>query len=180
VTPDYLREARAYLAVTHPGQAPSTTNHVHNMAMASPSLTSTGVTAASRERRREVRFEDSIMSEPLWDNQSSDSTDSSFDPPVLQSRRKYCVQKKSGQRRCFFIDLELTMSTGGSKLPRFAPLKAGRVAGRNGINGTNGINGINHLTNGTSSLSPYHCRICRRETCEDLTTTTCGHLFCNG
>lgn len=154
VTPDYLREARAYLAVTHPGQAPSTVNHVHSPAMASPSLTSIGLTAASRERRREVRFEDSIMSEPLWNNQSSDSTDSSFDPPVLPSRRKYCVQKKSG----------------ASKLPRFAPVKAGRVAGRNGIN---------HLTNGTSSLSPYHCRICRRETCEDLTTTTCGHLFCN-
>lgn len=154
VTPDYLREARAYLAVTHPGQAPATANHVHSPAMASPSLTSIGLTAASRERRREVRFEDSIMSEPLWDNQSSDSTDSSFDPPVLQNRRKYCVQKKSG----------------ASKLPRFAPLKTGRVAGRNGIN---------HLTNGTSSLSPYHCRICRRETCEDLTTTTCGHLFCN-
>ncbi|KAG2358285.1 hypothetical protein BDR07DRAFT_1418215 [Suillus spraguei] len=154
VTPDYLREARAYLAVTHPGQVPSTVNHVHSPAMTSPSLTSTGITAASRERRREVRFEDSIMSEPLWENQSSDSTDSSFDPPVLQGRRKYGVQKKSG----------------ASKLPRFAPLKAGRYAGRNGIN---------HLTNGTNSLSPYHCRICRRETCEDLTTTTCGHLFCN-
>ncbi|KAG1900310.1 uncharacterized protein F5891DRAFT_1033372 [Suillus fuscotomentosus] len=151
VTPDYLREARAYLAVTHPGQAPSTVNHVHSPAMTSPSLTSIGLTTASRERRREVRFEDSIMSEPLWENRSSDSTDSSFDPPVLQGRRKYGVQKKSG----------------ASKLPRFAPLKPGRVAGRNGIN---------HLTNGTSSLSPYHCRICRRETCEDLTTTTCGHL----
>ncbi|KAG1779428.1 hypothetical protein EV702DRAFT_1088166 [Suillus placidus] len=154
VTPDYLREARAYLAVTHPEQAPSTVNHVHSPAMASPSLTSIGLTTASRERRREVRFEDSIMSEPLWENQSSDSTDSSFDPPVLQGRRKYGVQKKSG----------------ASKIPHFVPLKAGRVAGRNGIN---------HLTNGTSSLSPYHCRICRRETCDDLTTTTCGHLFCN-
>lgn len=154
VTPDYLQEARAYLAVTHPEQAPSTVNHVHSPALASPSLTSIGLTASSRERRREVRFEDSIMSEPLWENQSSDSTDSSFDPPVLQGRRKYGVQKKSGS----------------SRLPRFAPLKAGRIAGRNGIN---------HSTNGTSSLSPYHCRICRRETCEDLTTTTCGHLFCN-
>lgn len=154
VTPDYLREARAYLAVTHPGQTPSTVNHVHSPAMTSPSITSIGLSAASRERRREVRFEDSIMSEPLWENQSSDSTDSSFDPPVLQGRRKYGVPKKSG----------------ASKLPRFAPLKAGRVAGRNGIN---------HSMNGTRSLSPYHCRICRRETCEDLTTTTCGHLFCN-
>lgn len=96
VTPDYLREARAYLAVTHPGQAPSTVNHVHSPAMTSPSLTSISLTTASRERRREVRFEDSIMSEPLWENRSSDSTDSSFDPPVLQGRRKYGVQKKSG------------------------------------------------------------------------------------
>jgi hypothetical protein len=170
VTPDYLREARAYLAVTHPGQTPSTVNHVHSPAMTSPSITSIGLSAASRERRREVRFEDSIMSEPLWENQSSDSTDSSFDPPVLQGRRKYGVPKKSGQRHRSFTDLKLTISTGASKLPRFAPLKAGRVAGRNGIN---------HSMNGTRSLSPYHCRICRRETCEDLTTTTCGHLFCN-
>ncbi|KAG2146285.1 hypothetical protein DEU56DRAFT_787301 [Suillus clintonianus] len=154
VTPDYLREARAYLAVTHPEQAPSAVNNVHSPALVSPTLTSIGLTASSRERRREVRFEDSIMSEPLWENQSSDSTDSSFDPPVLQSRRKYGVQKKSG----------------ASKLPRFAPLRPGRVTGRNGII---------HPANGTSSLSPYHCRICRRETCEDLTTTTCGHLFCN-
>ncbi|KAG0707936.1 hypothetical protein DFH29DRAFT_894252 [Suillus ampliporus] len=154
VTPDYLREARAYLAVTHPEQASSNVNHVHSPALASPSLSSIGFTASSRERRREVRFEDSIMSEPLWENQSSDSSDSSFDPPVIQNRRKYGVQKKSV----------------ASKLPRFAPLRAGRVTGRNGTM---------HSASGTSSLSPYHCRICRREHCEDLTTTTCGHLFCN-
>ncbi|KAG1741491.1 uncharacterized protein EDB91DRAFT_1346820 [Suillus paluster] len=158
VTPDYLREARAYLAVTHPEQASSNVNHVHSPALASPSLSSVGLTTSSRERRREVRFEDSIMSEPLWENQSSDSSDSSFDPPVIPNRRKYGVQKKSVT----------------SKLPRFAPLRTGRVTGRNGT-----TNGTTHSASSTNSSSPYHCRICRREHCEDLTTTTCGHLFCN-
>ncbi|KAG2343153.1 hypothetical protein BDR05DRAFT_1024887 [Suillus weaverae] len=49
VTPNYLWEARAYLAVTHPEQAPSTVNHVHSPAMVSPSLTSIGLTTASCE-----------------------------------------------------------------------------------------------------------------------------------
>ncbi|OJA12943.1 hypothetical protein AZE42_10232, partial [Rhizopogon vesiculosus] len=155
VTPDYLREARAYLAVTHPTQTSS--NGDHSPALASPSLSSIGLTASSRGRRREVRFEDSIMSEPMWDNQSTESSDSSFDPPVMQNRRKYGIPKRLGT----------------SKLPRFAPLRPGRGTGR--------LNGSIHSssTNGTCSLSPYHCRICRRDTCEDLTTTTCGHLFCN-
>ncbi|KAG2104388.1 uncharacterized protein F5147DRAFT_654471 [Suillus discolor] len=152
VTPDYLREARAYLAVTHPGQAPSTVNHLHSPAMTSPSLTSISLTTASRERRREVRFEDSIMSEPLWENQSSDSTDSSFDPPVLQGRRKYGVQKKS--------DLELTMSTGASKLPRFAPLKPGRVAGRNGDLSTGDMRGSDDNDLWTPVLQRYSGLAC--------------------
>lgn len=101
VTPDYLREARAYLAVTHPAQATSTADHVHSPGLPSPSLSSIGFTASSRERRREVRFEDSIMSEPMWDNQSSDSSDSSFDPPVMQNRRKYGIPKRLSQRLCF-------------------------------------------------------------------------------
>ncbi|OAX38469.1 hypothetical protein K503DRAFT_718150 [Rhizopogon vinicolor AM-OR11-026] len=158
VTPDYLREARAYLAVTHPTQASSNADHAHSPALASPSLSSIGLTVSSRERRREVRFEDSIMSEPMWDNQSTESSDSSFDPPVMQNRRKYGMPKRLGT----------------SKLPRFAPLRPGRGTGR--------LNSSIHSssTNGTTcSLSPYHCRICRRDTCEDLTTTTCGHLFCN-
>lgn len=30
------------------------------------------------------------------------------------------------------------------------------------------------------SPSPgLHCRICPRESCEDLTATMCGHIFCN-
>jgi hypothetical protein len=31
----------------------------------------------------------------------------------------------------------------------------------------------------TTSLNPLHCRVCRAETCDDITASMCGHIFCN-
>lgn len=29
------------------------------------------------------------------------------------------------------------------------------------------------------TLGPLHCRVCHAETCDDITATMCGHIFCN-
>jgi hypothetical protein len=31
----------------------------------------------------------------------------------------------------------------------------------------------------TSNLNPLHCRVCRADTCDDITASMCGHIFCN-
>jgi hypothetical protein len=31
----------------------------------------------------------------------------------------------------------------------------------------------------TSSANPLHCRACKTDTCDDITATMCGHVFCN-
>jgi len=31
----------------------------------------------------------------------------------------------------------------------------------------------------TSSANPLHCRACKADTCDDITATMCGHVFCN-
>ncbi|OAX37189.1 DEAD-domain-containing protein [Rhizopogon vinicolor AM-OR11-026] len=51
-------------------------------------LSSIGLSASSRERRWEVRFEDTIMSEPIGDNQTSKSSDPSFERPAQMVQTK--------------------------------------------------------------------------------------------
>jgi hypothetical protein len=31
----------------------------------------------------------------------------------------------------------------------------------------------------TNGQSPFHCRVCLRDPCDDVTATMCGHIFCN-
>ena len=31
----------------------------------------------------------------------------------------------------------------------------------------------------TNNLNPLHCRVCRADTCDDITASMCGHIFCN-
>ncbi len=31
----------------------------------------------------------------------------------------------------------------------------------------------------TSNLNPLHCRICLADSCDDITASMCGHIFCN-
>ncbi|KAF8804676.1 hypothetical protein BYT27DRAFT_7194287 [Phlegmacium glaucopus] len=31
----------------------------------------------------------------------------------------------------------------------------------------------------STSLNPLHCRVCRADTCDDITASMCGHIFCN-
>ena len=31
----------------------------------------------------------------------------------------------------------------------------------------------------TTNLNPLHCRVCRADTCDDITASMCGHIFCN-
>ena len=30
-----------------------------------------------------------------------------------------------------------------------------------------------------NNLNPLHCRVCRADTCDDITASMCGHIFCN-
>ncbi|KAF9239307.1 hypothetical protein BU15DRAFT_46934, partial [Melanogaster broomeanus] len=86
MTPDYLREARAYLSITHPTQGgQSSPPASHSPGISSPILSSTGLASGERGHRREVRFEDNIISESVWDRQST-SSDSSLDPPASLPR----------------------------------------------------------------------------------------------
>ncbi|KAF9226373.1 hypothetical protein BS17DRAFT_544648 [Gyrodon lividus] len=159
MTPDYLREARAYLSLTHQTQGPSSPPASHSLGN-SPILSSTGLAVGERGHRREVRFEDNIMSEPVWDRRST-SSDSSLDAPVSLPR--------SGVGH-------FRRNAGISKLPRFSALKRGN---RKWISGK-----AKHASPHTYSRQPsesapsYHCRSCYSDPCEEPTTTTCGHLFC--
>lgn len=85
MTPEYLREARAYLSLTHQAQEPSRPVPDRSPGISSPVLSSTGLAIGERGRRREVRFVDNIMSDSGWDRHST-SSDSSLDPPVVLPR----------------------------------------------------------------------------------------------
>lgn len=157
-TPEYLRDARAYLPLTHQTVRSSSPPVPHSPTNSSPILSSTGLAVGERGRRREVRFDDNIMSEPVW-NREPTSSDASLDDPAP-------CRKPNGIH---------TKEYGASRLPRFTSLKRRRFA-----NGR--PNHLAHVSYGRalnqSSTSPYHCRICLKDSCEDLTTTMCGHLFC--
>ncbi|KAI6104331.1 hypothetical protein F5141DRAFT_182723 [Pisolithus sp. B1] len=156
-TPEYLREARAYLPLTHLTSRVSSPSVLHNPTNSSPILSSTGLALGDSGRRREVRFDDNIMSEPVWDREST-SSDASLDIPVTYRRPNGIHARKYG----------------ASKLPRFSSLKRKRF--------TNGK--LNHSSapiNGKTFKLPapsYHCRVCLKDSCDEPTTTTCGHLFC--
>ncbi|KAI6006983.1 hypothetical protein EDD15DRAFT_13393 [Pisolithus albus] len=141
-TPEYLREARAYLPLTHPTPSRVSSPSVpHSPTNSSPILSFTGL----------------AVGDSVWDNEST-SSDPSIDIPVTYLRPNGIHTRKHG----------------ASKLPRFSSFKRRRM--------TNGK--PNHLsapTNGRtlkSSAPSYHCRVCLKDTCNDPTTTTCGHLFC--
>ena len=85
MTPEYLREARAYLSLTHQTQEPPSPPVPRSPGISSPILSSMGLAIGDRGRRREVRFEENIMSESAWDRQST-SSDASLDPPVVLPR----------------------------------------------------------------------------------------------
>lgn len=157
-TPEYLREARAYLPITHPTSRVSSPSVPHSPTNSSPILSSTGLAVAGDSgRRREVRFDENIMSETVWDREST-SSDPSLDIPVSYRRPNGVYARKHGT----------------SKLPRFSSLRRRRF--------TNGkLDQISTPTNGRTFKSPapsYHCRSCLKDSCDDPTMTTCGHLFC--
>ncbi|KAF8841977.1 hypothetical protein BDN67DRAFT_979880 [Paxillus ammoniavirescens] len=139
VTPDYLREARAYLSLTHQPQGPSSPPVPHSPGT-SPILSSTGLTLG--ERRREVRFEDNIVSESLWDRQST-SSDSSLDPPVSLPRTGAGNIRRNGV----------------SKLPRFSALKRGTRKWTNGKANHAAPRTYSRKPDGSSAPS-YHCSTC--------------------
>ena len=31
----------------------------------------------------------------------------------------------------------------------------------------------------STNSNPLHCRVCRADTCDDITASMCGHIFCN-
>ncbi|KAF8553374.1 hypothetical protein OG21DRAFT_1260048 [Imleria badia] len=158
MTPEYLREARAYLSLTHQTQAPLSPPLPYSPGISSPILSSAGLAIGERGRRREVRFEDNIMSDPAWDRQST-SSDSSLEPPVVLPR--------PGSGR----------TNGISKLPRFSALRRPARKWSNGQANHAPPQACNRRPNG-APLPSYHCRSCYRDHCEEPTTTTCGHLFC--
>lgn len=179
MTPEYLREARAYLLLTHQTQEPSSPPEPHSPGIPSPILSSAGLATGERGRRREVRFEDNIMSESAWDRQSA-SSDSSLDPPVVHPRPGPGNFRTNGMSSLCVSHVNyphIICNAGVSKLPRFSAL---RRPARKGVNGPANYapsHSHNRRPNG-ASLPSYHCRFCYRDHCEEPTTTTCGHLFC--
>ncbi|KAG8216482.1 hypothetical protein J3R82DRAFT_6593 [Butyriboletus roseoflavus] len=155
MTPDYLREARAYLSLTHQTQELPTRPIPQSPGISSPILSSTGLAIGERGRRREVRFEENIMLDSGWDSHST-SSDSALGPSVVHPRPNlkmnvnYHVSQLSGVRQ----------ENGPTARQIMYPPTA-----------------FNRRPNGTPSPS-YHCRSCYMDHCEEPTTTTCGHLFC--
>ncbi|KAH7915029.1 hypothetical protein BJ138DRAFT_998655 [Hygrophoropsis aurantiaca] len=165
-TPEYLREARAYLPLTQISNQPQyVVSPGHSPALSSPILSSTGFAASSLEKRREVRFEEDILSEQLWEQPSSDSGGSSFNLPSSQFSGSNGMQRKLGT----------------SKLPRLTSFKRKWMPnGRSHSASSSTLHSSLHSGVAASSTSSlYHCRVCRKDPCEDLTATMCGHLFCN-
>lgn len=182
MTPEYLREARAYLSFTHQTQELSSPPVPRSPGVSSPVLSSVGLAIGERGRRREVRFEDNIMSESAWDRQSA-SSDSSLDPPVVLPRpgsgsfrtngmSSFCLSRVN-------YPLYVICNAGVSKLPRFSALRRPTRKWSNSQANHVSPHAYNRRPNGTTSPSAsYHCRFCYRDHCEEPTTTTCGHLFC--
>ncbi|KAF8121908.1 hypothetical protein EV363DRAFT_1275666 [Boletus edulis] len=160
MTPEYLREARAYLSLTHQAQEPPSPPVPHSPGISSPILSSAGLAIGERGRRREVRFEDNIMAEAAWDRQST-SSDSSLNPPVVLPRPSL------GKFR----------ANGVSKLPRFSAFRRPARKWTSGQANHVPYHAYSRRSNGPPPPS-YHCRSCYKHHCEEPTTTTCGHLFC--
>lgn len=177
MTPEYLREARAYLSLTHQAQEPASPPNPRSPGISSPILSSTGLAMGERGRRREVRFEDNIMSESAWDRQST-SSDSSLDPPVVLPRPGTALRMNGMSSLYISCKLYLMTSDAGiSKLPRFSALRRPTRRWTSGQATHTSPHGHNRRPNGVPSPS-YHCRSCYKDHCEEPTTTTCGHLFC--
>ncbi|KAI6104340.1 hypothetical protein F5141DRAFT_1129114 [Pisolithus sp. B1] len=157
-TLEYLREARTSLPLTQPTSRVSSPSVPHSPTNSSPIISSTGLASGDSGRRREVRFDDTVMSEPVWDHESTSSDDASLDIPVNYRRPNGIHATKHG----------------ASKFPRSSYLKRRRF--RNGK-----LNYSSAPTNRKtfrSSAPSYHCRICLKDCCDEPTTTACGHLFC--
>lgn len=100
-TPEYLREARAYLPPTHQTVRSSSPSVPHSPTNSSPIISSTGLTSGDRGRRREVRFDENIVrSEPVWEE--STSSDASLDDPIPYRRPNGVHTKKFGDLFCTF------------------------------------------------------------------------------
>ncbi|KAG9311706.1 hypothetical protein JVU11DRAFT_7944 [Chiua virens] len=160
MTPEFLREARAYLSLTHREQEPPSPDP-HSPGVASPVLSSTGLAMGEQGRRREVRFEENIMAETVWDRRS-ESSDSSLDPPVVLPRPGSGILRMNGI----------------SKLPRFSALRRPARKWSNGQANHVSPHAHKRRSNGETPSPSYHCRSCYRDHCDEPTTTTCGHLFC--
>ncbi|KAI6159109.1 hypothetical protein EDD17DRAFT_1876847 [Pisolithus thermaeus] len=85
-TLEYLREARTSLPLTQPTSRVSSPSVPHSPTSSSPIISSTGLASGDSGRRREVRFDDTVMSEPVWDHESTSSDDASLDIPVNYRR----------------------------------------------------------------------------------------------
>lgn len=94
-TPEYLREARAYLPLAHQTVRSSSPPVPRSPTNSSPILSSTGLAVGERGRRREVRFDDNIMSEPVWDREST-SSDASLDDSAPYRKSNGIHTKKYG------------------------------------------------------------------------------------
>ncbi|KAI6104337.1 hypothetical protein F5141DRAFT_183504 [Pisolithus sp. B1] len=142
-TPEYPREARTSLPLTHPTSRVSSPSVPHSQTNSSPIISSTGLALGDSGRRREVRFDDTIMSEPAWDHESTSSDGASLDIPV----------------NCRRLNGIHTTKHGASRFPKSSYLKRRRF--------TNGK--LNHSSAPTnrktfrSSAPSYHCRICLKD-----------------
>ncbi|KAI6158597.1 hypothetical protein EDD17DRAFT_1005362 [Pisolithus thermaeus] len=152
------RGARTSLPLNHPTSRVSSPPVPHSPINSLPIISSVGLALEDSGRRREVRFDDTMTSEPVWDHESTSSDDASLDIPMNYRR-------PNGTR---------TTKYGASKFPRSSYLKRRRF-----MNGR-----LNHSSASAnrktfrSSSPSYHCRICLKDCCDEPTTTTCGHLFC--
>ncbi|KAI6094681.1 hypothetical protein EDD16DRAFT_814726 [Pisolithus croceorrhizus] len=90
------RGARTSLPLNHPTSRVSSPPVPHSQTNSSPIISSAGLALGDSGRRREVRFDDTMMSEPVWDHESTSSDDASLDIPVNYPRLNGIHTRKHG------------------------------------------------------------------------------------
>ncbi|EGO30090.1 hypothetical protein SERLADRAFT_491696 [Serpula lacrymans var. lacrymans S7.9] len=168
LTPDYLKDTQECYSetVTSPrAHFEDLNSPARSPALPSPVLSSANFSAQVQGQKREVHFEDSILSERLSEDESIRSGASS--PDLLTTNSKHWASRETDPPRRHFPTSRTAGSIKASRLPRRTSPGAKSMSSSSG-------------SAPSSPIAPrYHCRICRKDPCENLTSTLCGHLFCN-
>ncbi|EIW77052.1 hypothetical protein CONPUDRAFT_157324 [Coniophora puteana RWD-64-598 SS2] len=195
VTPDFVREARAYLAITNGpetrmrmqdgaehSEAPSAPRTPPPRTQTPPMPLSSGLSSPyvgedsygylNGGQRREVHFEERLVDE-RWDASQSYSQSSGVPSPTSALRSPINIQLSRVNGK----------TNGSSKLPRWTPPKNGWKASNGWTYDSYRVDHVgsprHEVENESPARSKFICRLCSQDAGDKLTATMCGHLFCN-